>query len=100
MYELLSPRVRGLLKPFNLSLYRFQTPQDEELSFLARRLYQQGEIAGTFTNITHLTKVVPTRGDKPVTILSKDDLQKFTSGDIIELARRLNLNDSGHSSSN
>ena len=98
MYELLSPRVRGLLKPFNLSLYRFQTPQDEELSFLARRLYQQGEIAGTFTNMGHITMVVPKTGAKPVPIYSKDDLQQFTSGDITELARRLNLNDSGQSS--
>ena len=98
MYELMAVSVRERLRPHNLAIYRFQIPQDEEISFLSRKLREEKQIFATFTNMGTITMIIPKYGDKPVPITRKEDLQQYTSVNITELAKRLNLNDSGHGS--
>ena len=74
MYELLAVSIKDRLRPHNLALCRLQTPQDEEILFLTRKLRGVKQIFATFANMRFVTMIVPNQGDKPVHITKKEDL--------------------------
>ena len=45
LHEILSSENKKALKEKNINLYRYQTPQDEEIHFQARQLFRKKEIA-------------------------------------------------------
>ena len=60
-----------------ISFFRFQIEDDENLSFLARKLSMMKKINYTFVSKNSITTVVPLEKQEAVPIYSKDNLQKF-----------------------